>query len=90
MSIYGIIELHIIHKREFFNKFFEKNDTLHDNYRNEYPSEEMNEYFNSFIKVEPVDVNLSKNFIIRKLSSRLYVDEKSVYGRARRRTHSLL
>ena len=46
--------------------FLKKVDSLHGNYRNEYPSEEVDEYFNSFIKVEPVDVNLTKEFIIRK------------------------
>lgn len=46
--------------------FLKKIDSLHGNYRNEYPSEEVDEYFNSFIKVEPVDVNLTKQFIIRK------------------------
>lgn len=46
--------------------FLKKIDSLHDNYRNEYPSEEVDEYFNSFIKVESVYVNLTKEFIIRK------------------------
>lgn len=46
--------------------FLKKIDTLHDNCRNEYQNEEVDENFSSYVKIEPVDVTLKQEFIIKK------------------------